>query len=89
MLGEPTEITEQIDRYKAGEQTLDELADWMAGHRFGDPPKPDGDLWERYANQDFGVSTAGTFDEVMHARAVGKLTAGDLQVIAERIHADR
>lgn len=86
MIGKPTKVSAKIEDYAAGTLTLDELTEWIAGHRFNDPPRDTGSLAARDFNNEWSLLQAGSFGEVYSARDRGLITDGDLDAILRRIH---
>ena len=82
-----SEVTELIDAYRAGELTLDELA-----QRFRDrvwpTPRPAArsvdELYEREL-EDPDPPVEGSFDEVVNAYHAGQITAAEYKALAHAV----
>jgi hypothetical protein len=80
-----SEVTDLIDRYRAGEMTLDELARRFRDRRWPRtlaPPRPSSYLeMAALAQEDPGSVTPGSFDDVEVAFVRHELSADEYRVL--------
>jgi hypothetical protein len=83
-----SEVTELIDSYKAGELTLDELAQRFRARRWPPtmPPPPSSYLeMAARAQEDPRPMVANSYDEVTAAYAGGDLTREEYDLLSEAV----
>lgn len=87
--GETPEITGRILAYCAGDMSFAQLRDRLSHHRYTTPKQRNGRVDIFATGGESSSFEGGTLDELYYAKALGLLTAAELEAIlsaAQRAH---